>query len=131
MKISTRTYYGIQSLAYLAKQDKQCTLHDIVTHEHIPEVYLEKILQQLRKEGIVHSKKGFHGGYTLAQDPKKITIAKIFSILEGPTITAPCLNNKICSQKKSCSTRSFWYALESSISKQLTNITLEDIIHNH
>jgi len=129
MKISTRTYYGIQSLAYLAKQKGQCTLSTIVQHEHIPEVYLEKILQRLRKEGVVNSKKGFHGGYSLALDPKKITLAKIFSILEGPTITAPCLNNTSCTQKKSCTTRSFWNSLEQNISQQLENITLADIIH--
>jgi Rrf2 family protein len=129
MKISTRTYYGIQSLAYLSAQNRQCTLADIVRHEHIPEVYLEKILQKLRKNGIVASKKGFRGGYALAQDPKSITLAQIFAILEGPTVTAPCLQNKRCQQKASCHTRQFWQTLERSISQQLSKITLADIIH--
>ena len=89
MKISRSTGYALLAVAYVAKQQK----HGIVLSQsiskkyEIPLEYLLKILQQLVRAGVLRSKRGPRGGFSLARPTKKITMLQIVEAVEGPMIS--------------------------------------------
>lgn len=88
MNFSKRSRYGIRALIDLA-QNRDCScvqLSDIAARNGISAKYLEQIFMNLRKAGILGSVKGAQGGYFLAKEPEKLTMAEIITALEGSYI---------------------------------------------
>ena len=83
MKISRKASYGLSALAALARHPGGCSVHVLAQEEHLPEDYLEKILQHLKRGGFVVSEKGVRGGYMLAKPPHTITSWDIIEILDA------------------------------------------------
>jgi len=85
MKLSTRSSYGMRALVELALAGSRgpvsATL--IANRQHLSLAYLEQLLHRLKKHGIITSVRGPKGGYVLAKDPKRITMAQVVGILEG------------------------------------------------
>jgi len=83
--ISKKTIYGLQAVILLAKrQDSGPVLITDLAHEgRIPKKFLEAILLELKKNGILNSKKGKGGGYVLGKDPQDISVGDIIRILDG------------------------------------------------
>ncbi len=86
MKISNSTGYALLAAGYLAKhQEQKIVLSDDISNKYnIPPTYLFKILGQLVKGGVLRSKRGPHGGFSLARPPKKITLLQIIEAVDGP-----------------------------------------------
>lgn len=131
MKISKKAYYGLRAVLTLAQAKEPLSIHSIAETEHLPEDYLEKILQTLRKKGIVEAKKGTTGGYTLARPVATITTWDILKILDGPIhmFVPPRKGELPCLQVSHCQTNQVWRTLEEKIEQTLSNITLDTILH--
>lgn len=129
MRISTRSYYGLRALTYLAKRKGVLAVRTIAQEEDLPYDYLEKIFQRLKAAGLVKSIKGVEGGYLLSRPAKKISAGQIFEILEGQMVSAPCLGfgRLSCSRVSGCSSRDLWQRLETTINQALGKITLADL----
>jgi len=86
MRISRSTGYGLLALGYIAEnQDQKIILSQTISKEYdIPLEYLLKILQQMVRAGILRSKRGPRGGFSLAQSPKKISMLQIIEAVDGP-----------------------------------------------
>ncbi len=84
--ISKKTTYGLKAVIYLAKKSDSnpVLITDLAREEGIPKKFLEAILLELRKEGILESKKGKGGGYFLGRLPDEITIGQVIKVLDGP-----------------------------------------------
>ena len=84
--VSRKTLYGLQAAILLAKRhdDGSVLITDLAREGHIPKKFLETILLELKKEGILSSKKGKGGGYVLAKDPQNISVGDIIRTLDGP-----------------------------------------------
>ncbi|MFH1657266.1 MAG: Rrf2 family transcriptional regulator [bacterium] len=131
MKFSSKSQYGLRAMAYLAdlyEEGKAYPLKIIAQEEKISFTYLEKIIGELEKEGIVKSKKGMKGGYYLARRPEKITVGEIIRPLEGIMNSVECLNSGRCSRLKTCRTRGAWKKIYDSLNTTLDSITLIDLI---
>ena len=89
MRISRSTSYAILALGYISenKDQKIILSQDIARKYDIPLEYLLKLLQQLVKANILHSKRGPHGGFSLAKSPSNITVLQIIEAIEGPFIS--------------------------------------------
>jgi Rrf2 family protein len=76
MKVNTSTAYGLLAVGYIAKnKDKGLIMSQTIAKQYnIHSEYLLKIMQQLAKANVLRSKRGPHGGYSLARLPKKITM---------------------------------------------------------
>src|SRR5260221_10655823 len=72
-------------MAHLAGTDaaRPVSLGSIAEAEGLPLAYLEHLVQRLRRQGLVESRRGAHGGYTLSRPPGEITMAEIVEALEG------------------------------------------------
>lgn len=86
MRISRSTGYALLALGYIAEnRDQKIILSQTISKEYdIPLEYLLKILQQMVRAGILRSKRGPRGGFSLAQTPKKITMLQIIEAVDGP-----------------------------------------------
>lgn len=91
MNISKRGEYAIKALIKLAidhERGKAVTLiNDIAEQQNIPQKYLEQILLNLKSSGILASKRGVGGGYTLNRAPENISLGEIISVVEGPLVS--------------------------------------------
>jgi Rrf2 family protein len=67
-------------------------ISEIAERKHIPLKFLENILLELKKEGILDSKKGKGGGYFLKLAPSKIPLARIIRKIDGPIAMLPCVS---------------------------------------
>lgn len=134
MKLSTKGRYGVTAMYDLATnyQDGPTSLKSIANRQGISEHYLEKLMNQLRIAGLVHSTRGVQGGYTLAKAPTEITVGDIIRVLEGPIAPVDCLlsdqqNNKYCDKAGNCVTRDIWLRVAASIANVLDGISLADL----
>lgn len=105
------------------------SLREISEQEGISFDYLEKICSKLEKAGLVRSKKGIQGGYSLARSPKRIRVGEIMRVLEEKMILVECIGNKGgCSREGSCKSINVWRKLQESMEKTIDSITLHDLI---
>jgi Rrf2 family protein len=104
--LNRKTYYGIQSLLFIArnKSEKLTPITEITESLKISRKFLEKILSELRHEGIVTSKIGRAGGYSISKDLDLISLADIVRILEGPIALLPCASHRFYESCKECLT---------------------------
>jgi Rrf2 family protein len=86
LELSAKVEYALLALLELAKHhDKKVplTINEIAAKQPIPERYLEQILAQLRRAGLVQSQRGSKGGFVLMNDPWQITLLEIVTLVEG------------------------------------------------
>jgi len=127
MRFSTKAEYGLKAMINLAlSYPKIKSLKDVSSEEGISFKYLERIICDLRKCGIIESHKGKDGGYVLAQNPSKVKIGEIVEILEGPIEIMKCESKK-CSSLH-CRSKKVWVEVGKQVRKTLDNITLLDLI---
>ncbi len=103
IKLSQRALYGIRAVVELAQSEgKALSATEIAQRQWIPEPFLNQILLQLRRAGLVRSKRGPGGGYLLNRPPGKITLAQVITALEGPIALAQCLEPIPLQQGEEC-----------------------------
>lgn len=92
--ISRKTKYGLQALLLLGREYGQgpILIADLAAQGKIPRKFLETILLQLKNAGVLHSRKGKGGGYSLARSPAQISIGQVVNILDGTIVPLECVN---------------------------------------
>lgn len=85
-RISTKSEYAIKALVRLALADGSApvTARDIVAFTGVPPKFLEQVMHDLRRAGLVESQRGKGGGYVLARDPAAISFADVIDHIDGP-----------------------------------------------
>src|SRR5919107_5482474 len=136
---STKAAYGVRVMAHLAKHDGEnpISLASIADAEGLPLAYLEHLVQRLRKADLVESRRGAHGGYTLARDAEEITMAEVVRALEGEIAPIECISadadgGLICIREGEighdpCPTKLLWTRVQGSIVRTLNDMTLADL----
>ncbi|MBO9562365.1 MAG: Rrf2 family transcriptional regulator [Niastella sp.] len=102
--LSKKAQYAFKALMYMAeKKDNQPVLiAEIAKKKKIPLKFLENILLELKKDGILDSKKGKGGGYFFKMSPKEVTMAKIMRLIDGPIAMLPCVSLYFYERCKNC-----------------------------
>ncbi len=127
MKVSQRTEYGIRAMIGLAREfDSKLSIKELARREAIPETFLEQIMSDLRRAGLLESTRGPRGGYRLKNPPGQITVGEVVETLEGTLSPARCESD--CTHLGGCSTRSVLDKIERSITETLDGINLEDLV---
>jgi len=134
VRLSTKGQYGLRAVVDLADRYGQgpIPLNTVAQREDISEHYLEQLMSQLRKAGIVTSIRGAQGGYQLARPPQEITIAEIIEVLEGPIVPVDCLANEDgCNRSTICAAQSVWKKLAEAMNDVLGSTTLADLVEEN
>ena len=92
--LSKKTQYAFKALTFIAERKKEgpVLIAEIAKKKKIPLKFLENILLELKKAGLLESKKGKGGGYFFKVDPKDIRLAQIMRLIEGPIALLPCVS---------------------------------------
>jgi Rrf2 family transcriptional regulator, cysteine metabolism repressor len=138
MMFSTKAEYGIRVMAHLAHRNgsQPISLGSIADAEGLPLAYLEHLVQRLRKAELVESRRGAHGGYTLARPAAEITMAEVVSALEGEIAPIECITADAdgaltCTREGAtapCPTKLLWTRVQGSIVRTLNEMTLDDLV---
>ena len=110
--ISTRGRYAIRLMIDLAENDKgsYVPLKDVAERQEISKKYLEIIVRDLVKSGLITGTSGKGGGYKLCRKPEEYTIGEILELMEGTLATVACLacEAKKCPRSDICKTLPMW-----------------------
>lgn len=132
MKISTRGRYALRMLTDIAEsqQEGYVSLKDISERQLISKKYLEQIVPSLVSAGFLSAGRGHMGGYKLALDTSRITVADVLKVTEGSLAPVSCLEGEVndCPRAKECDTLFVWQGLMETIENYLDRITLRDIL---
>lgn len=131
LRLSTKGQYGVRAMFEIARgyTAKPITIREISVRQDVSVAYLEQILNQLRKSGMIKSVKGPGGGYVLNRGPEEISIGEILRILEGPIAITSCLDPKEgCLRVEGCVTHLLWKSLGEKIEAFLDGMTLKDLL---
>ena len=102
--LSKKSQYAFQALMYLAQKgkDQPVLIAEISKKKKLPLKFLENILLELKKAGVLESKKGKGGGYYFSKNPKDIYLATIMRLLDGPISLLPCVSLYFYEKCKNC-----------------------------
>jgi len=136
MKFSAKEQYGLRAMAELARYYGQgpVSLAEVAQAEGLSLPYLEQIAADLRRAGLLESRRGAYGGYMLARPPAEISVADIIIALEGSLVQVPCvaegdgLDSAGCDREGICVTRGVWLNVYQHLVELLDSLTLADLI---
>ena len=134
--LSKKAKYGLHALEMLAQEHGKgpTLISDIAASEHIPHKFLELILLELKRKGLLQSKKGKGGGYALSRPPSRITVGEIIRALDGPIALLPCVSQSAyqrcdeCVDELSCGIRHVMKDVREATATILDGTTLEDLV---
>jgi len=134
--LSKKTKYAFHALTYLGKQDDRTPvlISEIAEQTHVPRKFLEGILLEMKKAGILTSKMGKGGGYFLLKDPKDIKLADVIRMFTGPIALLPCVSLNYyqscdeCQDEKKCGLNKIMIQVRVETLKILANKSLKDIL---
>ena len=139
MMFSTKAEYGVHVMTHLARTNgaEPVSLATIAVAEGLPLAYLEHLVQRLRKAQLVDSRRGAHGGYSLARPAAEITMAEVVEALEGDIAPIECISEAadgtpVCARETqhdglTCPTKVLWTRVQGSIVRTLNEITLAEL----
>jgi Rrf2 family transcriptional regulator, iron-sulfur cluster assembly transcription factor len=125
---SKKCEYGLQAVLHLSTLVKGTVVRadDISKKLSIPKEFVSKILQSLTESGIVASKKGKFGGFSLARDPQKIKLIDIVASIDGLEIFNDCvLGFPTCSPTNPCPLHEKWGLLRTQAYNMLSEDTID------
>lgn len=134
--LSKKTKYAINALVYLSKKPPKqpILISEIAEHENIPQKFLEAILLDLKKAGILASKKGKGGGYFLLKSTDDVNMADVMRLFDGPIALLPCVTHKYyqkcdeCVDEETCGIRLVFLEVRNQTVDLLKKATLAEII---
>ena len=126
--------YAIKALICLAEKKSQVRTQDIANDAQIPKKFLESILLELKRHGLVASQQGASGGYSLAKSPHDINLADLHRIFEGPIALIACAADRFykpcqdCISVENCKLRIAMKQVRDTTFHALESITIQKII---
>lgn len=106
--LSKKTQYAFKALMHLSQDSNKgpVLIADISRKRKIPLKFLENILLELKKAGILDSKKGKGGGYFLAKNADEIILADVLRLIDGPIALLPCVSLHFYEKCSNCNEKS-------------------------
>jgi len=127
-RLSTRADYGLILLSSLhcgAPQGKPFPISAIAKKHKISAKFLSQIAQDLKKAGILASKEGVLGGYTLARSADKIRILDVLKVLEGKLVEGKCFEDE---HECKCGARDMWVEMKKQMEETIGKKTVADLV---
>ncbi|WP_416671938.1 Rrf2 family transcriptional regulator [Egbenema bharatensis] len=131
MKLTTRGHYSVRAMLDLSLQPKHkpTSVKAIAQRQELPAPYLEKLLIELRRAGLVESIRGSQGGYRLSRSPAQISLGQILEAV-GEAIEPLPKHTPEAEQAEDWVTYTLWHRLHQKLKEALYGITLEDLYYD-
>lgn len=132
MMISTKGRYALRVMLDLAlhREEGYISLKTVAERQDTSMKYLEAIVAQLNRAGLLDSQRGKTGGYRLKGQPSQYSVGQILKLSEGSLAPVACLNceENECDRLDHCLTLPMWKQLDTLIEDYLESVTLQDLI---
>ncbi len=133
VRLSKKAEYGLIAIRHIAvvTNGQPTTAREIADTYSIPYDLLAKVLQKLAKSRLIASHHGLHGGYTLTQNPRDISVSQIISVIEGTDpMIAQCMSEgpDSCGVFNACTIKSPLTKVQAHIDKAFSSMTLAEIV---
>jgi len=133
--LTKKSKYGLKALLILAERagEGPMLVTDLAEHERIPKKFLEAILLDLKRHGLLQSKKGRGGGYFLRRPAGDITVGEVVRLLDGPLALVPCASQTAympcddCIDEAVCGVRLAMKEVRDATARILDNTTLASL----
>ena len=133
MLISTRGRYALRVLTDMAEHqgDAYLPLKEIAARQEISEKYLESIVKDLVRSGILTGLRGKGGGYRLSLPPDQINVYTVLELMEGTLAPVACLEkgHPVCPRMPTCRTLPMWQGLDKVMRDYLGQHSIADLMH--
>jgi len=134
--LSKKSKYAIKALIVLGKNygKEPMQILKIAEEENIPKKFLEQILLEMRNAGILYSKKGAGGGYSLNKNPEDIRLSQVIRLTDGPIALLPCVSLNFyrrcdeCKTEATCGIRDTFVDVRNAMLQILNDTSIADII---
>jgi Rrf2 family protein len=134
--ISQKAKYALRALVALSRipAGESLMISEISRAQAIPKKFLEQILLELKRAGIVMSKRGRLGGYGLLKAPGQITFGEVLRLIDGPIAPLPCLSKIAyrkctdCAEEQSCEIRRVFARVTLATREVLDQTSLADAV---
>ena len=135
--LSKKTKYAFHALSYLGKKTDRnpVLISEVAKKTGVPKKFLESILLDLRKAGVLNSKMGKGGGYYLLKDAKEVLLSDVIRMFNGPIALLPCASLNYyepcpeCSSEVACGLNRMMVEVRDETLKILENKSLQDMIN--
>lgn len=131
LRMTKQADYGIVLLSRMAgRPNARFTAPELAAETHLPLPMVSKILKILGRGGLLDSHRGAKGGYSLAEKPQDITVARMITVLDGPIAFTECSDDAapgLCSQEAGCLIRNNWRRINLAVKDALEGISLAEL----
>ncbi len=128
--IPAKVDYGMRALLTLVERGDPATAEDLADAQGLPPKFLGSILNDLRRAGVVTSKRGSEGGYRLSRPANKVSLAEVMRALDGPLAEVRGLRPEDASYDGAAEhLQDVWVAVRASLRRVLDGVTLEDVVN--
>ena len=138
MKISTKGRYGLRMMIDIAMNQNEgpVSVRDIARRQSLSDKYLEQIITQANKGGLLKSIRGAGGGYQLSRPAKDISVGEILRVMEGSLSPVECVRERgeeptPCQNAGECATYELWRDIKTAVDQVIDNRSLQDMIDNY
>ena len=129
MYISAKVDYAVRALCSLAAADTALTAEALAQSQGLPSKFLESILNDMRRSGLLTSQRGPDGGYRLARPADRITVADVIRPLDGPLAEIRGLRPEAANYEGAAEhLQAVWVAVRASLRSVLEKVSLADVI---
>jgi Rrf2 family protein len=138
MRLSKKGEYAVRALVEIGfeshlRPNSLIQISTVAQRTNIPEKFLEQILLALRNGGVLKSKRGVEGGYSLGKEPDAITLGEVIRLLDGPLAPIPCVSETAyepcsCPDQESCGLHIAMKEVRNAIAGILDQYTLTRLI---
>jgi Rrf2 family protein len=133
--LTQKAKYALRALAVLGAADRRVPLpiHEIADRARAPQKFLEAILLELRRHGVLASTRGKAGGYVLARAPEQIGLGDIIRMVDGPLAPIPCASLTAyrpcadCPDPETCSIRRVMRRVRDATAEILDGTTVAEL----
>ena len=135
--LSQKTRYALKALMLLADSERQkkgpVLISELAKKGNMPQKFLEAILLELKIQGILRSKKGKGGGYSLGRPPEDIKFGGVIRALEGPLALLPCVSQTAykkcdeCLDEETCGIRALFKEVRDATAAILDSASLAKV----
>ncbi len=135
--ITHKTKYALKSLMVLADEKadtgEALRIEEIAERSGAPKRFLEHILLDLKRAGLIGSRRGRNGGYELIKEPRRISIAEVLRLIDGPMAPLPCLSRRAyrrcedCKDEQTCRVRAVFGGFYATYILMIESLTLADL----
>jgi len=126
--INRDTDYALRALEELARAGRVLPVSSLAEQQDVPAVFLRKIMQRLHRAGIVLSRQGPFGGYSLARPPEDISFRDVVEAVQGPIVMNECFATPQVCRRTQCPIKEALAHVAAELNARLERLRLADVL---